>query len=191
MDTEGNQLPYVDAHEMEYVTNVEMYNAKIVTGAFDWAALSTTILNYSAYESGAKAGNYEVRLWNSGKGGEVYYNLNMTDKDPVLRKIHQDVRYRRALSLAINRDEMNQLLFFGKAIPRQMTVLRSSKYFKPEYETVLGPVRRGQGQRAARRDGAEVGRRRRSSACAPTASRSSTTSRTTRVKGQRHRSTSS
>ena len=135
VDTEGNQLPYVDAHEMEYVSNVEMYNAKIVTGTFDWAALSTTILNYSAYESGAKAGNYNVLLWNTGKGGEVYYNVNMTDKDPVLRKIHQDVRYRRALSLAINRDEMNQLLFFGKAIPRQMTVLRSSKYFKPEYET--------------------------------------------------------
>jgi peptide/nickel transport system substrate-binding protein len=53
--------------------------------------------------------------------------------EPELRKLHQDARYRRALSIAIDRNEMNEVLFFGAAVPRQMTVLETSTYFKQEY----------------------------------------------------------
>lgn len=134
VDSEGNQLPYVDTMEMERLQNVETYHAKIVTGAFDYAAFDTDILNFSTYEGSAQKGNYRLLLWSSGRGGEVFFQVNMNYGDEVLRKIHQDVRYRRALSIAINREEINRLLFFGQAVPRQMTVIPESKYFKPEYE---------------------------------------------------------
>jgi peptide/nickel transport system substrate-binding protein len=45
------------------------------------------------------------------------------------------VRFRRALSLAINREEINQVVFYGNGTARQMTVIPDSIHFKPEYET--------------------------------------------------------
>jgi peptide/nickel transport system substrate-binding protein len=65
----------------------------------------------------------------------VVYHFNMTyDKDPVLRDIFRDDRFRQALSLAINREEVNNVIYYGTGIPRQLTVLRSCRSFKPEYE---------------------------------------------------------
>jgi peptide/nickel transport system substrate-binding protein len=118
---------------MERLQNVETYHAKIVTGAYDYAVGNTDVLNFQTYDESAEAGDYTVGIWSSGRGSEVFFQVNLNDEDEVLRAIHQDVRYRRALSLAINREEMNDLLFFGQATIRQMTVLPTSVNFKQEY----------------------------------------------------------
>jgi len=134
IDSEGNQLPYIDEIVMDRVADAEIYNARVVAGAYDFASHNTLIENYAAYESAAEDGDYRVLLWESGKGSEVVYAWNMTyDKDPVLRDIFSDVRFRRAMSLAIHRDEINDAIFFGHATSRQITVLPTSKFFKQEY----------------------------------------------------------
>ncbi|CAA9543763.1 MAG: ABC transporter, substrate-binding protein (cluster 5, nickel/peptides/opines) [uncultured Thermomicrobiales bacterium] len=133
VDSQGNQLPYLDGAVMERLQDVENYHAKIVTGAYDYAVGNTSVLNYATYEGSAQTAGYRVLRWSSGRGGENFYQLNLNWPDAELRTIHQDVRYRRAMSLAINRQEMNDLLFFGAAVPRQMTVLDTSIYFKQEY----------------------------------------------------------
>ena len=133
VDSQGNQLPYLDGVVMERLQDIESYHAKIITGAYDYAAGNTSVLNYATYEASAQTAGYKVLRWSSGRGGENFYQLNLNWPEPELRKAHQDVRYRRALSLAINRQEMNDLLFFGSAVPRQMTVLPNSRYFKQEY----------------------------------------------------------
>jgi peptide/nickel transport system substrate-binding protein len=134
VDSEGNQLPYIDEIVMDRVADAEMYNARAVAGEYDFVSHNTLIENYAAYESAAEDGDFRVLLWSSGKGSEVVYSFNMTfDKDPVLRDIFSDVRFRRAMSLAMNRDEINDAIFFGHAEPRQATVLPTSKYFKQEY----------------------------------------------------------
>jgi peptide/nickel transport system substrate-binding protein len=64
----------------------------------------------------------------------------MTDKDPVLRKIYGDVRFRYAMSLAINRDEVNETLFLGLGTPEQALpqnvpyVTEEDKKFMTEYD---------------------------------------------------------
>jgi len=133
VDTDGNQLPYIDYAEMERLQDVQTYHAKIVTGDFDYAVGNASVLNFAVYQSSEEAGDYRVLRWSSGRGGENFYQVNLNWPEPELRAVHQDARYRQALSLAINREEMNQLLFFGAAVPRQMTVLETSIYFKQEY----------------------------------------------------------
>ena len=133
VDSAGNQLPYLDGAVMERLQDIENYHAKIVTGAFDYAAGNTSVLNFATYQASAESAGYKVLRWSSGRGGENFYQFNMNWPEPELRKLHQDARYRRAMSLAINRQEMNELLFFGAAVPRQMTVLPNSIYFKQEY----------------------------------------------------------
>jgi len=133
VDTEGNQLPYIDRIITRKVEDIEMYNAKIIGGESDFAARSASLENYPLYKESAKKGNYRINLWISGYGSVVIYQANQTCKDPVLRKLFQDVRFRRALSLAINREEINEFLFFGLGVPRQWTLISDSVLYEPRF----------------------------------------------------------
>ena len=133
MDSEGNQLPYVDEIAAVRVADLAMQDAKIISGQLDFAGFSTSIQNYSTYDGAAEAGNYRIVLWKSGKGAEVVYQVNLNYPDDVWRNLFQDVRFRRALSLAIDRDHINEVIYFGRAEPRQITVIPESKYFKEDY----------------------------------------------------------
>lgn len=133
VDTEGNQLPYIDKILVKKVEDIEMYTAKIVTGEADFAARETSLENYPLYVESAEKAGYRVLPWPSGFGTMVLYQLNLTCKDPVLRKIFRDVRFRRALSLALNREEMNEILFFGMGKPAQWTLISKSILYEPGF----------------------------------------------------------
>lgn len=66
----------------------------------------------------------------------LYPNLDVDD--PVWRGLLRDVRFRRALSLAINRHEINQVIYFGLALEGQNTVLPQSPLYRPEYRAAWG-----------------------------------------------------
>jgi len=59
--------------------------------------------------------------------------LIRTSTDLVLREVFQDLRFRKALSLAIDREEINKSFFFGKGKPMQYTVFDSSKYYEDRF----------------------------------------------------------
>ena len=63
----------------------------------------------------------------------------------------RDVRFRRALSLAIDRDELNEVVYIGLAKPSNNTIMQRSVLFKPEYAKQVGELRSQAGQQAARR----------------------------------------
>jgi len=133
VDTAGNQLPYFDKIVGKLATNKEVVQGMIMSGEVDFVGFAADIRNYPMYKQYEEKGGYRTILWKSGYGCQVVYFVNLTHKDPILRKIFQDVRFRRALSLAINREEINDTIYYGKAAPRQYTVLESSKYFEPEF----------------------------------------------------------
>jgi peptide/nickel transport system substrate-binding protein len=134
VDTVGNQLPYIDKIQVSVVSNTEMMNMKAVAGEADFAVENTTLENYTLYKENEKKGNYRVLLWQRVQGTDVAYQCNLTYKDDlVLRNIFRDVRFRRALSLAINRDEINQALYYGMATPRQASPVPSSPYFEEQF----------------------------------------------------------
>ncbi len=146
-DSEGNQLPYIDEAIHDRVADLSLLNAKIVGGSYDFAGFDTNIQNYSTYNDAADQGNYKILLWRSGKGSDVVYQVNANwgedrDKDPdpvkdMQREIFRDIRFRKALSYAINRDEVNEVLYFGHGTPRQMTVIPDSRHFKDKYATAF------------------------------------------------------
>jgi len=133
VDTAGNQLPYIDRVHGTAVANREVGTAKMLAGEVDLAGWLSTTENYPLYQENAEQGQYKVLLWRSVWGAEAGFGPNQTCKDPALREVFRDVRFRRALSLGMDRDEINSVLYFGKATPRQMTVLPTSRYFEPEF----------------------------------------------------------
>ncbi len=58
---------------------------------------------------------------------------NLDNRDPILRDLLRDARFRRALSVAIDRNEVNQIVYQGLGVPRQATVIEQSIYYLPEF----------------------------------------------------------
>ena len=133
VDTEGNQLPYIDKINGDICADLSVFDAKVVGGTYDFAAFQLRILNYATYNEGAQASDARMVLWQSGKGGEVVYNVNMNWPDEEWRTVFSDDRFRQALSLAINRADINNVIYFGNASETQFTVIPPSVHYKPEY----------------------------------------------------------
>lgn len=133
VDSEGNQLPYIERIVTDIVADREIWNGKIISGELDFAFRGTDIRNFPLYRRYEEDQNYRTLLWTSGLGSEIIYQFNLTHSDEALREIFQDVRFRRAMSLAIDREDINQTIYFGRAQPTQYTVIDISRYHKPEY----------------------------------------------------------
>ncbi len=133
VDPEGNQLPYIDKMYYKLLNDAEMVSMEIVSGNVDFEGLHTILEDYPLFVENAETGNYRVLLWESNSSGNIGFQVNLTHKDPVLRSIFRDRRFRIALSLALNRQEINETLFFGKALAAQITVPSSSVYYEEEF----------------------------------------------------------
>ena len=134
VDPAGNQLPYIDRVFIPQAgtgAQSELLTAKIIAGEVDLQGLNTLLEDYPLFKESAEKGNYRVLLYPNTRANECSIQLNLTYKeDPVLRDIFRDVRFRQAASLAIDREEINQTLYFGRAEPWQTTVLPSSSYYE-------------------------------------------------------------
>ena len=133
VDPEGNQLPYLDNINMDRAADLSVLDAKIVGGTYDFAAFEMRILYYATYAEGAAGADARVILWESGKGGEAIYHVNMNWEDEEWREVFSDVRFRRALSLAVNRKDINDVIYFGNATETAFTVVPVSRHYRPEY----------------------------------------------------------
>lgn len=134
IDTAGNQLPYVDKILVRKVASAEIFTGKIFSGEVDFTMLGGSLKDYTLFKENAKKAGYRVLLWPSSSGSQVNYICNQTYKeDPFIGKLFRDVRLRRALSLAINREEINDSVFHGLGIPGQWTVIPDSVFYEPEF----------------------------------------------------------
>ena len=134
IDAKGQQLPYVDTVVLT-VTAPNLIPAKAGLGEANLQPRYLNMRDYTFLEKSAKNSGVDVRLWETGSGSQLALYPNLNANDEVWRKLFRDVRFRRALSMAIDRDELNQVVYLGLATPSNNTVMRRSKLFKPEYAT--------------------------------------------------------
>ena len=132
VDPEGRQLPYIDRVMMQ-IADGKIIPAKVGAGEADLQARYLRFDNYTFLKVGEKRGGYQVRLWRSGTGSQLALYPNLSVNDPGWRALLRDVRFRRALSLAIDRHEINQVIYYGLAAEGANTVLPQSPLFRPEY----------------------------------------------------------
>lgn len=137
VDTAGNQLPYIDYHDERFLEK-QLWPLEIMNSNVDQKAQNMPLNIYPVLKEAEKKGDYALQL-PLGMVGPTFI-FNMTDKDPALRKIYGDVRFRYAMSLAINRDEVNETLFLGLGTPEQALpqnvpyVTEEDKKFMTEYD---------------------------------------------------------
>jgi peptide/nickel transport system substrate-binding protein len=93
-----------------------------------------TIADYPFYKENEANANYTVVDYISAMSDrEVLFPQHVLAEDPVLTTIAQDPRWVQALSVAIDRAEVNESLLFGLARVGGMAPIPSSKYYKPAY----------------------------------------------------------
>jgi len=114
VDEEGNQLPYIDRIRSELVSDVEMSTMKVLAGEVDFLREDATLNSLSLYKENEETGAYRVVLLDM-HVTPANPSFNFTYKDPVWRKVVRDVRFRKALNMAINRDEIIDAVYFGFA----------------------------------------------------------------------------
>ncbi len=131
VDQNGQQLPYLDQIVINVVES-SIIPAKTGSGESDLQERYLSFADYTFLKESEKRNNYAVRLWTVGKGGAVAFFPNLTASDPVWRALNRDVRFRRALSLAIDRSQVNQVIFSGLAQESASTVLPGSQLYRDE-----------------------------------------------------------
>lgn len=123
VDTKGAQLPYITRID-ERMLNKELWPLTIMNGEVDQKSQSIFLVNFPILKAAERAGGYQVSL-PTGQSGPVMA-FNQTHEDPGLRTIYSDVRFRQAMSLAINRDELNEILFLGMGRPQAAVPMNAS-----------------------------------------------------------------
>jgi len=138
VDTQGNQLPYIDRVQMTLAENLEVVNLRAIAGEYDLQARHLDIGKLPVFIENQQKGNYKVHLDTADYGSDmcIYFNLNY-DKDPEIAKWFGTTDFRRALSLGINRDQLNETFWLGTGTPGSMVPGESNKYNPgPMYRTL-------------------------------------------------------
>ncbi|MDR6757167.1 peptide/nickel transport system substrate-binding protein [Mycoplana sp. BE70] len=133
VDETGQQLPYIDRVLLN-VSASGIIPAKAGAGETDIQAYGLDFADYTFLKDAEERYPVRVRLWEHTQGSRIALLPNLNCGDKVWRDLFRDVRFRRALSVAIDREEVNKASFFGLARESADTILPQSPLFKPEYQ---------------------------------------------------------
>jgi peptide/nickel transport system substrate-binding protein len=131
VDPQGQQLPYVD-RIVANVASTGLFATKANAGEVDLLSRGISTGDIPMLKGGEAWHNYRTLAWPIAKGSAFALYPNLTCNDPVWRALNRDVRYRRALSLSIDRRVLNNTLYFRRGIEGNNTVVPSSALYSEE-----------------------------------------------------------
>lgn len=132
IDENSRQLPYIDRVLLN-ISSQAIISAKAGAGETDLQSLGLDFTDYTFLKDAEKRHPVKVSLWKRTKGSQAALLPNLNCNDAVWRPLLRDARFRRALSLAIDRVEINKAVFYGLAKESADTILPESPLFKPEF----------------------------------------------------------
>jgi peptide/nickel transport system substrate-binding protein len=129
VDTAGNQLPYIDTIQFNLAEDLEVVNLRAIAGEYDWQQRHVQLAKLPVLLQNQTAKNYKVYLDPGTYGTDMQLAFNHSySKDPEVAKWIGNVDFRRALSLAIDREELNQIFWLGIGQPRTIVPADDNPY---------------------------------------------------------------
>ena len=117
VDTAGNQLPYINEMDEIFVGESEVRLLKLVNGEVDYKAQALQIDYVPLLMENQEKGGFVVDLKPDITMPTIAFNV--TSEDLEKRKVFGDLKFRQAMSVAMNRDEINEVAMFGLGTPQQ------------------------------------------------------------------------
>ena len=119
VDAAGNQLPYIDRVVFTHVPDEELLAARQFAGKVDYASETVVMPKLELYRHSSDEGNFNLKLGSHHRTSGVAF-LNLTFDDPAWRAVVQEVRFREALSHAIDRVDFIESLYYGLGEPSRL-----------------------------------------------------------------------
>ncbi len=134
VDTTGQQLPYISTQDELYINDNEVRILKLVNGEVDYKSQSVRLESAPLLLENQEKGNYSIQL--KPTVGMPAFSFNLTSEDESKRALFNDIRFREAMSVAINRDELNEIAYFGQGTPSQIAPFNPAPDFvDPSWES--------------------------------------------------------
>ena len=136
VDTAGNQLPYIDTVNFKVISDIQSIVLAAIGGQLDLQVRHiNTIGNKPVLSQHAAEGKYVlVATTGTDATAETLY-INQTNKSPKLRELVRNRDFREALSLAMDREEINEIVFLGQSKPWQTGPLPQDSFYNEKLGT--------------------------------------------------------
>ena len=116
VDKDGRQLPYIDKFEFVNMDS-GLYAQEKIAGNLDITRFDSA--DFPIYKASEAIGNYTVMTDVSPNWSAASLSLNQAYKDEQYRNLFANIDFRHALSISVDRDEINEILFNGMLKPAQ------------------------------------------------------------------------
>jgi peptide/nickel transport system substrate-binding protein len=132
VDTEGNQLPYIDSISHDRVPNNETLNLQAASGQYDLQDRHLDLTKLTVFVQGQKKSGYTIHL-DFSVSCDMALRVNLTySQDQEIGDWLRTADFRRALSLGIDRQAINQTFFQGLGTPSSIVPGSDNPYFPGE-----------------------------------------------------------
>ena len=137
VDPVGNQLPYIDRMVVDIVTGgsfTESVALKTIAGEVDMQVRDIAPKDVPLLLENAESGGYRMFFWNRGDYSWPWLILKYDYDDEAIVDLFYDKSFRRALSHAIDRERINEIVSLGLGHARSFALSPES----PEFQTERG-----------------------------------------------------
>ncbi|WP_319520570.1 ABC transporter substrate-binding protein [uncultured Martelella sp.] len=136
VDPDGNQLPYIDSVTWAKVDDPQLMVLKMTSGEFDFAFRHINNATFrSVLYDGQESGNYHFLDVQDLPANDAVLLLNLNSDDPVKNEVFNNKDFRIALSHAIDRQEIIDLIYVGQGTPAQVAVNPSHELYNEREAT--------------------------------------------------------
>jgi peptide/nickel transport system substrate-binding protein len=130
VDTEGNQLPYLDSVRYQVISDEQTMLAAAMQGDFDMHTRHfTTSVNKPVLAGAREDGGFDFFDLVPGLANQLTIMLNLTHEDEALREVFANKDFRVGLSHAINRVELIDAVYQRQGTPSQVAPLPESAFY--------------------------------------------------------------
>ncbi|MFC4599551.1 ABC transporter substrate-binding protein [Cohnella hongkongensis] len=119
-DEAGQQLPYMDRIVQTKIQDPSQKLLGTLSGEYNFGTFDAS--DFTVLKENEKKGSFRVITWTQPTWSSAGIQLNQTTKDPNLRQLFQDIRFREAISIGVNRMEVSDIVTNGLAEPIQASV---------------------------------------------------------------------
>lgn len=136
VDTEGNQLPYIDQVSVSLISDQQTMTLRASSGELDFESYYLNAADLAVYRANEETGNYRTLIAQQLRPSDLTLMLNRNVQDPTLNELFNNRDFRIALSVGIDRDRMNEALYFGLGRPYPGLPLPGNPFIPEEWTTL-------------------------------------------------------
>ena len=107
VDSQGQQLPYIDKLIFQIIDG-KLIPIKTGAGEVDLQARQIVFKDYTFLKESEKRNGLTTLLWPEARSSHLAVYPNLNAEDPVWRGLFRDLRFRKALAMAIDREAIGQ-----------------------------------------------------------------------------------